>query len=151
MRTGKTCDFAIRLEGVRERFERWRRTHRARSRIPDSLWAAAVRAAGTCGIHRTSKALRLSYYALKDRVEEQSRAASERVERPAADQRFTSVPAFLEVTPAADRGLAAVPFGRCECTLELEDADGAKMRVHLNSAEPPDLAALSRSFWNPGP
>ena len=41
--------------------------------------------------------------------------------------------------------------GDCECTLELEDAAGAKMRVHLKGVATPDLAALSRSFWNPAP
>ena len=37
--------------------------------------------------------------------------------------------------------------GFCECTLELEDAEGAKMRVYLKGVAMPDLAALSRSFW----
>jgi hypothetical protein len=31
--------------------------------------------------------------------------------------------------------------------MELEDAGGAKLRVHLKGFETPDLAALSRSFW----
>jgi hypothetical protein len=31
--------------------------------------------------------------------------------------------------------------------LELEDAGGAKMRVHLKGVEAPDITALSRSFW----
>ncbi len=35
--------------------------------------------------------------------------------------------------------------------LELEDAAGAKMRIGLKGFAMPDLAALSRSFWNPGP
>jgi hypothetical protein len=34
--------------------------------------------------------------------------------------------------------------------LELEDAAGAKMRIGLKGFAMPDLAALSRSFWNPG-
>ena len=34
-----------------------------------------------------------------------------------------------------------------ECTMELEDASGAKLRVHLKGLSAPDLAALSRSFW----
>ena len=59
-----------------------------------------------------------------------------------------SVPTFLELAPGHFPG---VPLGHCECTLELEDADGAKMRVHRKAADTPDLAALSRSFWNPGP
>ncbi len=126
------------LEGVQRRFERWRRTHKARRRIPGWLWAAAVRAAGTCGLHRTSKALRLDYYSLKERVEQQ--AAADLEERAAA-------PKFLEVAPPAEHGSAAVAAGACECTMELEDAGGAKLRVHLRGVATPDLAALGRSFW----
>ena len=144
MSTSKTRDLPAGLEGVRLRFERWRRTHKPRSRIPDSLWAAAVRAAGTCGIHRASKALRLDYYSLKGRVEQQSTAAPDPAER-------TAGATFFEVAPPADRGFAAEPVGPCECSLELEDAGGAKMRVHLKALQAPDLAALSRSFWNPAP
>ena len=128
------------LEDIRRRFERWRQAHQTRSRIPDSLWAA--RAASRCGIHRTSRALRLDYYALKERVEQQSVATAAPATRAVADQRFPSVPAFLELTPLAS-------IGSCECTLELENAAGAKMRVHLTNVAMPDLAALSRSFWNP--
>ena len=51
------------------------------------------------------------------------------------------------------RGTATsrVPPGACDCTLELEDTAGSKMRVHLKAATPPDLTALCRSFWNPAP
>ena len=59
-----------------------------------------------------------------------------------ANQHFPSLPAFLELAPSAS-------IGSCECTLELENAAGAKMRVHLKNIAMPDLAALSRSFWNP--
>jgi len=144
MSISKTRCLPAGLEGVRRRFERWRGTHKARTRIPDRLWAAAVRAAGTCGLHRTSKALRLDYYSLKERVEQQATAAPDPAERAMAAT-------FLELAPPAEHGAAAVPVGCCECTLELEDADGAKMRVHLKGAATPDLAALSRSFWNPAP
>ncbi len=71
MGTRKTRDLPARLEGVRRRFERWRRTRKVRSRIPEPLWASAVKMAGTYGIHRTAKALRLNYYALKKRVTEE--------------------------------------------------------------------------------
>jgi len=122
-----------RLEGVRRRFERWRRTREFRTRIPDTLWASAVKAAGTHGIHRTAKALRVDYYSLKKRVEEEaarSRRASER----------NSAPAFVELACPAQAGSG-------ECIVELEDTHGAKMRVHLKGVEAPDLVALSRSFW----
>lgn len=144
MSARKTRSLPAGLEAVRHRFERWRLTHKPRSRIPDALWGAAVRVASMCGIHRTSQALRLQYYSLKDRVEQQSTVVSERAARSAGAT-------FLELSPPADHGFAAMPVGCCECTLELEDAGGAKMRVHLKAVEPPDLAAISRSFWNPGP
>ena len=50
-----------RLEGVRRRFERWRRTREGGTRIPETLWAAAVKVAGVYGIHRTAKTLRVNY------------------------------------------------------------------------------------------
>jgi hypothetical protein len=38
-----------------------------------------------------------------------------------------------------------------ECVLEVENAGGAKMRMHLKGVAMPDLAAISRSFWNHQP
>ena len=139
----KTCTVPAGLEDVRRQFERWRQANRTRSRIPDSLWAAAARAAGRCGIHRTSRALRLDYYALKERVERQSAAIAAPAARAVANQHFPSLPTFLELAPPP------ASIGSCECMLELENAAGAKMRVHLKNVATPDLAALSRSFWNP--
>jgi hypothetical protein len=135
MNTNNTRELPTGLQRVRQRFERWRQTRKPRTRIPDSLWAAAVRATSTYGFHRTCRALRLSYYALKERVERQSTTAVDQTdEAPAAP--------FLELPPSA--------FARpCECTVEWENVAGAKMRVHLKGTPMPDLAALSRSFWNP--
>jgi hypothetical protein len=93
--------------------------------------------AGTYGLHRTAKALRLDYYSLKKRVQQEA-ADARRV--PARDGAAT----FLELTPPASAG-------PCRCLLELEDGRGAKMRVALKGVAAPDLAALSRSFWNRGP
>jgi hypothetical protein len=134
MRTRKTGGLRDRLEGVRRRFESWRGTHKARTRIPERLWAAAVKLAGTYGIHRTAKALRVDYYSLKKRVEEMPAGTDSRAPAGAAGA------AFLELPPPAWPGCG-------ECTLELEDADGAKLRVRLKGFAAPDLAALGRSFW----
>ena len=133
MGTRKSRILPTRVESVRRRFERWRRTRRGLSRIPESLWAAAVEMAGTCGISHTAKMLRVNYNALRKRVEHQAAAARHRPEE-------NSVPTFLELAPPPR-------VGSCQCTMELEDDSGAKMRVHLQSPEAPDLAALSRSFW----
>jgi len=132
----KTRPLAARLERARRRFERWRRARKIPSRIPEPVWAAAARMAGTYGLSRTAQALRVNYSALKRRVGEGAAAAG--------GPEKGAVATFLELAPPAR-------LGSCQCTLELEDASGAKMRVHLQGAEAPDLAALSRSFWNPGP
>ena len=157
MNTRRTSDLPTRLEKVRQRFEHSRQTRKPRSRIPDSLWAAAVKMARTYGIHRTAKTLHVDYYSLKQRVEEESatdrgRPTPTMQARCPANARAASsgfpeggaVATFLELASPSQPGPA-------ECTLELEDAGGAKMRVHLKGFEAPDLAALSRSFWNPGP
>jgi hypothetical protein len=57
---------------------------------------------------------------------------------------------MLEATVAAPfvELMAPTPGGLYHCTLELENSGGAKMRIQLRSVAMPDLAAISRSFWN---
>jgi len=138
MSAKRTCDLPGRLENLRQRFERWRRMRKVRSRIPEPLWAATVKSAAKYGIHRTAKALRVDYYALKKRVEGKSAASASNVPPRGAGA------TFLELAPPTRAG-------SCQCTLEFEDAAGAKMRVHLEGVEAPDLTALSRSFWQSEP
>ena len=134
----KTRNLPARLERLRRRFERWRRTRKVRGRIPDLLWTAAVKLAAEYGTHRTARALRVDYYALKKRIEGTPAATASR--RPEEVAGAT----FLELPPPTWAGSG-------ECTLELEDAGGAKLRVHLKGFVAPDLAELSRSFWQNEP
>ena len=129
MSTKKTNALPSRLKNLRRRFERWRRTRKVRSRIPEPLWAAAVKLAGRYGIHRTAQALRVDYYALKKRAEQDAATAGS----AAAEAEFLELP-------------AAAWSGVGECTMELEAVDGARLRIHLKGFAAPDLAALSRSF-----
>ncbi len=132
MRTRSSGGLPARLEELGRRFGRWRRTRKGRSRIPQTLWTSAVKAAGKYGLAKTARVLRLDYYALRKRVEA---AACHR----ASDRE--GVTAFVELAPAP-------PGASPECILELEGPGGAKMRVHLKGVPAPDLAALSRSFWS---
>lgn len=137
MGTRTTRELPARLAGVRRRIERWRRTRRTRSRMPEPLWASAVEVARTHGIHLAAKALRLSYYALKKRV----------IEGDATNHRVTEgggVATFVELP-------SAVQIASGECVLEVENDNGVKMRMHLKGVTMPDLVALSRSFWNHQP
>ena len=142
MGTKKTDGLAARLEGVRGRFERWRRTRKVGTRIPESLWNAAVRMAGEYGVNRTAKTLRVNYYALKKRTEREAAVADK------ADAGGTAAP-FIELAPCdfpAD--LRASTF---QCMLELEDCGRAKMRVHLKGASAAEVAAIGCSLWRVEP
>jgi hypothetical protein len=134
MDTKRRRDLPARLEGLRRRFEDWRRTRKVRARIPEPLWASAVKLATRYGIHRTAKVLRVDYYALKKRVEGAPAGIASKTPAEVGRAQFLELP-------------AAAWAGSGECTLELEDAGGAKLRVQLKGFEAPDLAALSRSFW----
>jgi hypothetical protein len=121
------------LERLRRRFDEWRRVRKAHARIPDALWDAAVRTAGTYGISRTANVLRVNYPALKKRLDRKTMLVGKR--RAAGEARFVELPSFGSV-------------GSCDCFLELSDGTGATMRVRLRGVGTPDLAALGRSFWD---
>jgi hypothetical protein len=116
---------------LRQRFAHWRQGRTGRSRIPEPLWAAAVRAANTHGLNPTARALRLDYYALKKHVEAAGGASEDR----------EAAAAFVELS-------GPIPADAPECIVELEDPRGAKLRVYLKGMPAPDWTALSRSFWS---
>ena len=111
----------------RARFQAWRARRKAGGRIPQSLWAVAVRLAKMHGVSRTAAALGLDYYRLKKRAE------------VAAGDPRGSGPAFVE--------LPAPVMVAKRCRLELDNGSGATMRVHLVGYDAADIAALSRGFW----
>lgn len=53
----------------RSRFQAWRTQRKAGGRIPQPLWAMAIRLAKTHGVSRTAAVLRLDSYRLKQRTE----------------------------------------------------------------------------------
>jgi hypothetical protein len=134
MRGRKTGAVPAQLKAAQRQFERWRGSHRGRRRIPESLWAVAVKAAGQFGINRTVEALRVDYYRLKKRVAFQAGGpGSQSFGREAME-------AFVELTPA-------MAPSRGRCLVQLEDRAGSKMRIELETLETSDLVALADSFW----
>ena len=108
-----------------QQLEQWRRDQPPRSRLPESIWAAAVEMAQRHGLHRTTKALRLDYTRLKKRM-------------PAAAQATgPTTPGFLEL-------LGPVVTGPPECVVEWESARG-RMRVAIKGVTP-DWANLLRAW-----
>jgi hypothetical protein len=126
-----TPNLPVSLERAVRRFEKWRRTRRRGEHIPEDLWELAARLAGKYGVNRTALPLRLDYYDLKRRVEA---AVRQRVSRKKSKPAFVELVAQGQSTPT-------------ECMLELENADGAKIRIELRGTNVSDLAALARSLW----
>ena len=112
----------------RSRFQSWRGQRKEGSRIPQPLWAMAIRLAKTHGVSRTSVALGLDYYSLKKRAE------------VVAAPTQSSGPAFLELAPPV--------MVTKQCQFELDNGSGATMRVQLVGYDAADVEALSRSFWD---
>jgi hypothetical protein len=131
MRTSKTRVLPARLAAARRRFERWRRTRKIGARIPESLWTQAVKLAEAYGVSATSQALAVDYYSLKKRLGEPQ---SSRSATPVSGAAFVELPSPMR---------SVIP----ECIVELENAEGAKMRIQLGGIEASHLAALGRSLW----
>ena len=121
------------LSQAAARFAQWRRRRELGTRIPEAFWDLARELAARYGVSRTATALKVGYYELKKQLAAQ--------DSPSRDvDAAAPAPAFVELTPS----LLAAPS---ECLVEFEKKTGERMRVHVQGHHLPDLAALSRSFW----
>jgi len=128
------------LGEIREQFEKWRKTREKRTTIPEVLWEAAVSLSPGYSPCQISKALRLNYNDLKYRIQtSQSMLHSS----PVID------PAFI------DLGFKS-PMLPAECTIEMEDQNGAKMSMYFKGEaldhrygifDGLDLLELGKVFW----
>ena len=123
------------LAQVVERFRRWRDSRVAGARIPAQLWDAAVVMATVHGVAGTSKMLGLDEHRLKRRME----LADGQVQPPRPLHQARFVELFAAPTPAPAAGTH-------ECMVELQNARGATMRVHLHSAGLCALAGVCSVF-----
>jgi hypothetical protein len=119
------------IEDVRNRFETWRARRKTRSRIPKSLWQAAVELCEMHSAYEVSRTLRLNLNDLKSQIALKKAASL-------ATGRSTE---FVEVD-------LRQPLSGSECTLEMEAANGAKMKMHLRGDWDP--LQMARIFWRQG-
>lgn len=113
---------------LQRRLEEFRSAQRARTKLPESLWEAAVELAHQHGVYAVAHPLRLDYTRLKQRL---GGSPSQR--------RKPERPAFVELIGS---NAATLP----ECVIEFESASGGKMRVQWKAAAPPDWASLLRAW-----
>jgi hypothetical protein len=132
--TIKSKQFSSDIEAVRRPLEAWRRTRKHRDRIPEALWAAMTDLARSYGVSPVSAALRVEYYALKERVTGSREAMTPSPPSP---------PTFIELKPLPTAHPAV-------CLVELEDGAGSKMTLRLDSASG-DVLALVQAFWRRTP
>jgi hypothetical protein len=134
MRRKKAPPLPAKLERVRSRFERWRKTKQRRTPIPDALWNAALKLTEEYSVHRVARVLHLNGTELMRRaVARGLRGPSSKAPRPT----FVEVGLSQSTTPAA-------------CIVEMEDGQGAKLRVSLRGQGELDLVGLSEAFWSQG-
>ena len=124
------------LEVVRNQFEVWRKRRRRGRRIPETLWQAAVELCREHSVFEVSRALRLNYNGLKNRVPK-ARDTGLAVGRR-SDFGFVKLDLGVPITPS-------------ECLVEMEAPNGAKMRMSFKgSPRDFDPVDLSRVFWRQG-
>ena len=117
------------LEEAERHFDAWRRSHRWLGRIPNDLWRMAAETATVHGVEATARRLRVNSARLKQWLQVVRHAEA------AAD-----APQFLELPP-----LVVGPAA--ECTLELEDKSGRKLRILLKGQATTQAMALGRMLW----
>ena len=119
------------IEQVRRRLQEWRRSRRHGARIPEGLWRSAVKLAKKYRPSRVAHTLGLDYDGLKQRLNTLNQHDTSEPE---------TQPGFIELLPFA-------PSSHCECTMEIEDRRGAKMKLELKGVSAGDVAAVSRALW----
>jgi hypothetical protein len=113
---------------LQRQLEQFRSTQPRRTKLPESLWQAAVELARQHGVYPVAHPLRLDYMQLKKRLGG--------VPSP---RRKTTKPAFVEL-------VAPTPGKLDGCVIEFESSRGAKMRIQWKATVPADWASLLRAW-----
>ena len=117
---------------LQRQLDQFRSTQPRRTKLPESLWQAAVELARQHGVYSVAHPLRLDYTGLKKRL-----GGSPSLRRKATK------PAFVELIAPHSATLE-------ECVVEFESSSGGKMRIQWKAAAPPDWASLLRAWRETG-
>lgn len=178
-RTRRTSPEVVELA---QRVAKWREREGGRgSRIPDELWADAVRVSRTAGVWATSKALHFNYQALQTRAEEAPDDAERDAENDAPGKRVRAPrparngagrvehesvgAAQAEVTIAAKRAVAVPTNGTARpsfIALEVGQLAGPGRavidlvgrfgeRMRVEVAGTVDVTSVVQAFWSRQP
>ena len=113
---------------LQRQLEQFRSTRPGRTKLPESLWQAAVELARRHGVHPIAHPLGLDYTRLKERLGDS----------PSVRRKATK-PAFVE--------LVAPPRAQLEeYVIEFESSGGSKMRIQWKATAPPDWITLLQAW-----
>jgi hypothetical protein len=115
---------------LQRQLDQFRSSQPVRTKLPESLWQAAVELARQHGVYAVAHPLRLDYMGLKKRLS--GTASPQR--RKAAKASFVELVAPRPTT---------IMDG---CVIEFESARGGKMRIKWNAPTAPDWASLLRAW-----
>ena len=116
---------------LQRQLDQFRSTQPRRTKLPESLWQAAVELARQHGVYSVAHPLRLDYMGLKKRL-----GAVPILRRKATK------PAFVELTAPH-----STPLEECVIDqIEFESASGSKMRIQWKASAPRDWVSLLRAW-----
>ena len=114
---------------LQRQLDQFRSTRPGRTKLPESLWQAAVELAREHGVYAVAHPLRLDYMRLKKQLGGP----------PTRRQKKATKATFIELIPPSGAQLE-------ECVIELESSGGNKMRIQWKTTAPPDWANLLRAW-----
>lgn len=115
------------IEQLQRQLDEFRSAQPHRTKLPETLWQAAVDLARQHGVYSVAHPLRLDYTGLKKRLD-----------GVPGSQKKATKPAFVEL-------VAAQPATVEDCEIEFESSIG-KMRIHWKCSAAPDWISLFRAW-----
>lgn len=131
---------ADKLAEARRRFEQWRKFRGSGGRIPHELWMAAAEAAAERGAEAVAADLDVDLGRLRHWMRSVAGGKP-----PGAAAAFVELPPLAGSAGMADAGSTA------ECTLELEEPSGRKLRISLRGPATAQALELGRVLWRASP
>ncbi len=124
---------SIELARLKADLALWRETRERRGRIPSTFWERAAHLADGLGVNVVAQDLHLNATRLRQRMNGPNSMAE------------SHLPTFLELLPQAP-SVTVQPRLLEECALEVDSADGPRVRAILKGVSIDDLARLLRQF-----
>ena len=122
-------DKQLRMKKVQKQFANWRKNKSRRgSATPKRLWEAAIDLHDEYSAYEIAKNLRVEHSKLQNVISEVSKTKTE------------STPAFIQMD------ISAPQVKQDEWSIEMENADGTKMKISGSGSQMPDVALICQSF-----